>query len=100
MKRIDIQTQQGTWERWTVRADTPQSFHIEGVSFLVRNVNGASPFGEDRGWKDTVWIDGQVELLVYFGQPSWEHFPFLYSSQTLELADRGSIGQLLVQPAP
>lgn len=100
MKRIDIQTQQGTWERWTVRADTPQSFHIEGVNFLVRNVNGASPFGEDRGWKDTVWIDGQVELLVYFGQPSWEHFPFLYSSQTLELADRGSIGQLLVQPAP
>jgi suppressor of ftsI len=100
IKRIDIQTQQGTWERWTVRADTPQSFHIEGVTFLIKNVNGAAPFGEDRGWKDTVWIDGQVELLVYFGQPSWEHFPFLYSSQTLEMADRGSIGQLLVNPAP
>ena len=100
MKRIDIQTQQGTWERWTVRSDMPQSFHIEGVSFLIKNVNGAAPFGEDRGWKDTVWVDGQVELLVYFGQPSWEHFPFLYTSQTLEMADRGSIGQLLVQPAP
>ncbi|MCT4714996.1 cell division protein FtsP [Enterobacteriaceae bacterium H18W14] len=100
IKRIDIQTQQGTWERWTVRSDMPQSFHIEGVSFLIKNVNGAAPFGEDRGWKDTVWVDGQVELLVYFGQPSWEHFPFLYSSQTLEMADRGSIGQLLVQPAP
>lgn len=100
IKRIDIQTQQGTWERWTVRSDRPQSFHIEGVSFLIKNVNGASPFGEDRGWKDTVWVDGQVELLVYFGQPSWEHFPFLYSSQTLEMADRGSIGQILVQPAP
>ncbi|MEL4012865.1 cell division protein FtsP [Dryocola clanedunensis] len=100
IKRTDIQTQQGTWERWTVRSDMPQSFHIEGVTFLIRNVNGAAPFGEDRGWKDTVWVDGQVELLVYFGQPSWEHFPFLYSSQTLEMADRGSIGQLLVQPAP
>ncbi|NIY47814.1 cell division protein FtsP [Cedecea colo] len=100
IKRIDIQTQQGTWERWTVRSDMPQSFHIEGVSFLIKNVNGAAPFGEDRGWKDTVWVDGQVELLVYFGQPSWEHFPFLYSSQTLEMADRGSIGQLLVNPAP
>ncbi|WP_455425749.1 cell division protein FtsP [Dryocola sp. LX212] len=100
IKRIDIKTQQGTWERWTVRSDMPQSFHIEGVTFLIRNVNGAAPFGEDRGWKDTVWVDGQVELLVYFGQPSWEHFPFLYSSQTLEMADRGSIGQLLVQPAP
>ncbi|MEY8712159.1 cell division protein FtsP [Mangrovibacter phragmitis] len=99
VNRIDIETLQGTWERWTVHANTPQAFHIEGVMFQVRNVNGASPFPEDRGWKDTVWVDGQVELLVYFGQPSWPHFPFLYSSQTLELADRGSIGQLLVQPA-
>lgn len=53
-----------------MRADMPQSFHIEGVSFLIRNVNGAMPFPEDRGWKDTVWVDGQVELLVYYGQPS------------------------------
>jgi len=100
IKRIDITAQQGTWERWTVRADTPQSFHIEGVSFLIRNVNGAMPFPEDRGMKDTVWVDGQVELLVYYGQPSWPHFPFQYFSQTLEMSDRGSIGQLLVNPAP
>ncbi|WP_313479178.1 multicopper oxidase domain-containing protein, partial [Atlantibacter hermannii] len=100
MKRLDITAQQGTWERWTVRADSPQAFHIEGVQFLIRHVNGAAPFPEDRGWKDTVWIDGQVELLVYFTQPSWEHFPFLYGSQTLEMADRGSVGQILVNPAP
>ncbi|MGP3592707.1 cell division protein FtsP [Vagococcus sp. WN89Y] len=99
-QRIDMTAQQGSWERWTVRADMPQSFHIEGVMFIVRNVNGAAPFPEDRGWKDTVWVDGQVELLVWFGQPSWPHFPFLYQSQTLEMADRGSVGQLLVNPAP
>ena len=99
-QRIDITAQQGTWERWTVRADRPQSFHIEGVMFQIRNVNGSSPFPEDRGWKDTVWVDGQVELLVYYAQPSWPHFPFQYLSQTLELADRGSIGQMLVNPAP
>lgn len=99
-KRIDITTRQGSWERWTVRADTPQSFHIEGVTFLIDNVNGAMPFPEDCGWKDTLWIDGQVELLVYFGQPSWPHFPFQFSSQTLEMADRGSVGQLLVNPVP
>jgi hypothetical protein len=45
-----------------------------------------------------VWVDGQVELLVYYAQPSWPHFPFQYLSQTLELADRGSIGQMLVNP--
>lgn len=70
VNRIDVTAQQGTWERWTVRADEPQAFHIEGVMFQIRNVNGAMPFPEDRGWKDTVWVDGQVELLVYFGQPS------------------------------
>lgn len=100
MNRMDVTTQQGSWERWTVTADTPQALHIDGVKFLVSRVNGAAPFPEDRGWKDTVWIDGQTELLVYFGEPSWPHFPFLFSSQTLEMADRGSIGQIQVNPAP
>jgi suppressor of ftsI len=100
VSRVDVTVQQGSWERWTVRADTPQAFFIEGARFLVQDVNGALPFGEDRGWKDTVWVDGQVQLLVYFGQPSWEHFPFLFGSQTLEMADRGSLGQIVVNPAP
>lgn len=99
MNRTDAQAVQGTWERWTVRADLPQSFHIQGVSFLVKSVNGGPPLAEDAGFKDTVWVDGQVELLVYFNQPSFEHFPFLFYSQTLEMADRGSAGQLVVQPA-
>lgn len=98
--RIDMTTRQGDWERWIVRANTPQSFCIEGARFLVSRVNGALPFPEDRGWKDTVWVDGQIELLVWFNQPSWEHFPFLYGSQTLEMADRGSLGQIVVQATP
>jgi FtsP/CotA-like multicopper oxidase with cupredoxin domain len=51
VNRIDITAQQGTWERWTVRSDMPQSFHIEGVNFLIRNVNGAMPFPEDAAGK-------------------------------------------------
>ncbi|MCW6625491.1 cell division protein FtsP [Yersinia ruckeri] len=100
MNRVDAQAQQGTWERWTLHADMPQAFHIQGVSFLVKNVNGAPAMAEDRGWKDTVWVDGDVELLVYFNQVSSEHFPFLFYSQTLEMADRGSAGQLITQAAP
>ncbi|OMQ23750.1 cell division protein FtsP [Serratia oryzae] len=100
MNRIDVQTQQGVWERWTIHADTPQAFHIQGVQFLVKRVNGAQPMAEDRGWKDTVWVDGDVELLVYFNQVSSQHFPFLFYSQTLEMADRGTTGQLAVQAAP
>ncbi len=82
-----------------MRADRPQSFHIEGVMFQIRNVNGSSPFRKIAAGR-TPWVDGQVELLVYYAQPSWPHFPFQYLSQTLELADRGSIGQMLVNPAP
>lgn len=67
--------------------------------FLIKNVNGAQPMAEDRGWKDTVWVDGEVELFVSFTQPSSEHFPFVYYSQTLEMADRGVAGQLVVNPA-
>ncbi|CCP01757.1 Protein sufI precursor [Erwinia amylovora Ea644] len=99
MMRIDVQAQQGSYERWVIHADTPQSFHIQGVMFLIKNVNGAQPMAEDRGWKDTVWVDGVVELFVSFTQPSSEHFPFVYYSQTLEMADRGVAGQLVVNPA-
>ncbi|PIJ49865.1 cell division protein FtsP [Erwinia sp. OLTSP20] len=100
MRRTDVQTQQGVFERWIIHADLPQSFHIQGVRFLVKSVNGAPALAEDSGWKDTVWVDGDVELLVAFDQPSSEHLPFLYYSQTLEMADRGSAGQLLVIPTP
>ncbi|MFI8417168.1 cell division protein FtsP [Serratia sp. NPDC078593] len=100
MNRIDVQTQQDSWESWTIHADSPQAFHIEGVQFLIKRVNGAQPMAEDRGWKDTVWVDGDVELLVHFTQASSEHFPLFYHSQTLEMADRGSAGQFVVQPLP
>lgn len=97
--RIDTIVSQGTTERWTVQSDTPQPFHIQGALFLIRSVNGAPPMAEDRGWKDTVWVDGSVELLVTFPQSSSEHFPFVYYSQNLELADSGVAGQLMVQQA-
>ncbi|MBA0163552.1 cell division protein FtsP [Pectobacterium versatile] len=99
MTRADVQTQLGRCERWIIHADTPQAFHIQGVKFLVRSASGRPPAVEDSGWKDTVWVDSDVELLVYFMQPSSMAFPFLYYSQTLELADRGSTGQLIVQSA-
>src|SRR5476649_471513 len=99
ISRIDFTAQQGSWERWNVHADMPQPFHVQGVSFLVKSVNGAAPLVEDAGFKDTVWVDGDVELLVYFNQPSYEHFPFVYRSGALELADRGSAGNMLVTPS-
>lgn len=95
--RIDTQALQGTWERWIVSASRPQPFHVQGALFFVSSVNGTAPAQEDSGWKDTVWVEGKVELLVKFNQASSPHFPFMYYSHNLELADRGNIGQLLVE---
>ncbi|PHM61968.1 cell division protein FtsP [Xenorhabdus ishibashii] len=97
--RIDITSQQDAWERWVVTTSVPQPFHIEGVRFKVISLNGNRPEPQDYGWKDTVWIDSRAELLVNMMQPSYEHFPFMYSSQILEMADRGVAGQLVVEPA-
>lgn len=41
-----------------VCVDMLQLFYIEGVFFLICNVNGVMLFLEDRGWKDIVWVDG------------------------------------------
>ncbi|MEA9390485.1 cell division protein FtsP [Acerihabitans sp. TG2] len=97
MNRTDFEAQQGSFERWMVRADTPQAFHIQGVAFLIKRVNGNMPQLEDQGWKDTVWVDTEVELMVWFPQLASDHFPFLYYSQTLEMADRGATGQFTVR---
>lgn len=98
MNRTDFQARQGSFERWIIHTDTAQSFHIQGVAFLIKRINGNTPLPEDQGWKDTVWVETQVELMVWFPQVASEHFPFLYYSQTLEAADRGSAGQFTVQP--
>lgn len=99
MNRNDFQSLQGSFERWIVHTNTPQTFHIQGVAFLIKRVNGSTPLPEDQGWKDTVWVDNEVELLVWFPQVALEHFPYLYYSQTLEMADRGAAGQFVVRPA-
>ena len=96
--RVDIASRQDNWERWSVSSRTPQAFHIEGVRFKVINQNGQPTPPEDYGWKDTVWVDGRVELLVQMLQPSYDHFPFLFYSQNLEKADLGSAGQLVITP--
>ena len=99
ISRIDTQAQQGSFERWIIHADTPQAFHIQGVMFQVKSVKGGQRPPEESGWKDTVWVEGSVELLVYFTQQASANFPFVYHSQTLEMADRGTAGQLQVTPA-
>ena len=67
MNRIDFEVPLGTYERWILAgggAGVEHPFHVHGVQFRVLNVGGL-PLGPlESGWKDTVVISGQTEIVV------------------------------------
>ena len=87
----------GATEKWIVRNDMlAHPFHIHGVQFQVLSENGNSPRLESQGWKDTVVVDSEVELLVKFTQPASVDAPFMYHCHILEHEDGGMMGQFTV----
>jgi FtsP/CotA-like multicopper oxidase with cupredoxin domain len=96
--RIDFEAKLGTYERWSITcgAGVEHPFHIHGVHFRVLSAGGAPPRPEDRGWKDTVVVNGEVQILVHFTQPASPEFPFMYHCHILEHEDAGMMGQFIV----
>jgi blue copper oxidase len=69
MQRIDQRIALGNIEKWTIRTSMlSHPFHIHGVRFQVLSENGKPPRAENTGWKDTVLVEDQVELLLEFTQ--------------------------------
>lgn len=97
MQRIDQRVALGSIEQWTVRS-TMQShpFHIHGARFRVLSENGKAPRAENSGWKDTVLVENQVELLMQFTRPASVHAPYMYHCHILEHEDAGMMGQFTV----
>ncbi len=97
MQRMDFTIQRGTLERWSVSADMMMHpLHVHGVKFQVLSENGRAPSLQNSGWKDTVLIDGRVELLMKFDQPASESLPFMFHCHILEHEDSGMMGQFSV----
>ncbi len=71
-------------------------FHIHGVRFQVTSENGQPPQAQNRGWKDTVLVDGQLELLIRFEKLATASAPFMYHCHILEHEDGGMMGQFSV----
>jgi len=71
-------------------------FHIHGVRFRVLSENGAAPRAENSGWKDTVFVEGEAELLVRFAHPATAANPFMLHCHILEHEDAGMMGQFTV----
>jgi FtsP/CotA-like multicopper oxidase with cupredoxin domain len=97
MGRLDLQVAAGTTERWIVSGQMMgHPFHVHGARFLVESENGAPPRPESRGWKDTVFVEGEAALLVRFDHQAAAAAPFMFHCHILEHEDAGMMGQLAV----
>ncbi len=84
-------------ELWSVSSSMMMHpFHIHGTRFQVLSENGNPPAPQNRGWKDTVLIDGQADLLMRFEQPATDAAPYMYHCHILEHEDAGMMGQFSV----
>jgi blue copper oxidase len=97
MARIDFAVAQGTVERWQIRSTmVAHPFHVHGVRFRVLTENGAPPRPENTGWKDTLLVPGEAEIIARFDQPAREETPNMFHCHILEHEDAGMMGQFTV----
>ncbi len=97
MTRTDFKVGLGHTEHWSISANMMMHpFHVHGVKFQVLSENGRAPRPQNTGWKDTILIDGQAEILMQFDQPASEALPFMFHCHILEHEDGGMMGQFSV----
>lgn len=96
-RRIDVNAQLGSTERWILTATSPTGFKIQGAKFIVESINDQPVPENEIAWKDSLWIDGKIQILVRFEQLSSNNHPFIFGTSDLIAADRGCIGMLVVQ---
>lgn len=97
MDRIDLTVKRGALEHWTVSANMMMHpFHVHGVTFQVLSQNGGPPKPQNSGWKDTILIDGQADILMRFDRPASESLPYMFHCHILEHEDGGMMGQFAV----
>ena len=97
MSRLDLEVGLGTTERWIVAGQMMgHPFHVHGARFLVARENGGFPRPENTGWKDTVFVEGETELLVRFDHGAKAGRPFMIHCHILEHEDAGMMAQFSV----
>lgn len=101
MDRIDEEVRLNESEVWVISnvGGMMQSgghpFHVHGVQFRVLTRDGKEAGPEERGYKDTVFVnDGEeVRILIEFRKTG----VFMYHCHILEHEDNGMMGQILVE---
>jgi blue copper oxidase len=94
MERIDVQAKRGTLELWEIGAPMmAHPFHVHGTQFQILSLNGEVPPLHMQGWKDTVIVARQAQILVPLTQPAPPDKPFMFHCHILEHEDAGMMGQ-------
>ncbi|MGE3645033.1 MAG: multicopper oxidase domain-containing protein [Beijerinckiaceae bacterium] len=94
MERIDFRTAIGKPELWNIRANMMgHPFHVHGTLFRILRLNGRRPPAQQAGWKDTVYVTGEAEILATFDKAASEQAPYMFHCHILEHEDGGMMGQ-------
>ncbi len=94
---INEKITKGETEIWDVSADEMKHpFHVHGLSFQVKSMNGRDVPYNSMGLKDVVLVDGTAELLVKFNRTADAKTPYMYHCHILEHEDLGMMGQFTV----
>lgn len=96
-RRIDVNAELNSTERWTITSNEPAGFKIQGAKFIIESINDKPVAESDLAWKDSLWIEGKVQILVRFQQPSSNGHPFTFGAADLMAADKGCLGLMVVQ---
>lgn len=101
MDRIDDDVPEGELEIWEIRTNRSMMmgspghpFHIHGTQFQVLSRDGEEPYLNEKGWKDTIFVNSgeTVRIIVRFRFKG----VFMYHCHILEHEEAGMMGQLEV----
>lgn len=101
MDRIDDDVPEGELEIWEIRTNRSMMmgspghpFHIHGTQFQVLSRDGEEPYLNEKGWKDTIFVNSgeTVRIIVRFRFKGL----FMYHCHILEHEEAGMMGQLEV----
>lgn len=101
MNRIDEIANQGDTEIWNITSkgsmmhNMGHPFHIHGVQFQILSRDGREPSADEKGWKDTVYIEPneKVSIIIKFNNKGI----FMYHCHILEHEEAGMMGQIKVE---
>jgi len=94
--RIDVETKLGTMELWEIGSQTmAHPFHVHGTQFQILSLNGQVPPLHMQGWKDTVLVAREAQILVPLKQIASRDHPFMFHCHILEHEDAGMMGQYI-----